>query len=160
MKYGSTFLMKLVIIFISLGVLALCCVAFPALAIDVAKTEAAIVKILYPILIGMSLAAIPFFIALFHTWKLLRYIDSGSAFSTLSVIALKKIKYCAFGVAGIYAVTFPFFYSLAQHVDPPGLMGICVFLIGAALVIATFAAVLQRLLQEAIAIKTENDLTV
>ena len=33
-------------------------------------------------------------------------------------------------------------------------------IIGASMVIAVFAAVLQRLLQEAIDIKTENDLTV
>jgi len=33
-------------------------------------------------------------------------------------------------------------------------------MIGASMVIAVFAAVLQRLLQEAIRIKSENDLTV
>lgn len=43
--------------------------------------------------------------------------------------------------------------------DPPiGLVGLII--VFASLVIAVFAAILQRLLQEAINIKSENDLTV
>jgi hypothetical protein len=45
---------------------------------------------------------------------------------------------------------------VADKDDAPGL----VFVPFASLVIAVFAAVLRRLLQEAINIKTENDLTV
>ena len=49
---------------------------------------------------------------------------------------------------------------IAQWDDAPGLALIDLVIIGASMVIAVFAAVLQRLLQEAIDIKTENDLTV
>ncbi|EEK79138.1 hypothetical protein bcere0009_19920 [Bacillus cereus R309803] len=53
----------------------------------------------------------------------------------------------------------PLFRFIAKKVDPPiGLIGFII--IFAALVIAVFAAILQRLLQEAINIKSENDLIV
>ncbi|MBC2312154.1 DUF2975 domain-containing protein [Listeria booriae] len=160
MKYGSTIILRIAVILIGLVVLALCIVAVPALAINTTIHNPSFAKSLYPVLIGMCLAAIPFFIALSHTWRLLKYIDNGNAFSTLAVTALKKIKYCALGVAGVYLLTSPFFYMLAQKDDAPGIVVICLLFMGASLVIAIFAAVLQRLLQEAIAIKTENDLTV
>jgi Protein of unknown function (DUF3036). len=51
-------------------------------------------------------------------------------------------------------------YVWAQRDDAPGLVVIGMFCAGAPLVVAVFAAVLQRLFKEAIAIKTENDLTV
>ncbi|EUJ36458.1 hypothetical protein PWEIH_13330 [Listeria weihenstephanensis FSL R9-0317] len=53
-----------------------------------------------------------------------------------------------------------FFIFLADKTDAPGIMIIGLILTFASIVIATFAAVLQRLLQEAISIKSENDLTV
>jgi len=53
----------------------------------------------------------------------------------------------------------PIFHLIARKVDPPiGILGFII--IFASLIIAVFAAILQRLLQEAITIKSENDLTV
>ncbi|OOG91376.1 hypothetical protein BTH41_01677 [Bacillus mycoides] len=49
---------------------------------------------------------------------------------------------------------------MAERVDPPSFIPIGLVIIFASMVIAVFAAVLQRLLQEAINIKSENDLTV
>ena len=49
---------------------------------------------------------------------------------------------------------------MAEVDDAPGLILVGMVLIFASMVIAVFAAVLQRLLQEAIDIKSENDLTV
>jgi hypothetical protein len=54
----------------------------------------------------------------------------------------------------------PFVYLVADLDDAPGLMIIGMVPIFASLVIAVFAAVLQKLLQEAIDIKSENDLIV
>ena len=54
----------------------------------------------------------------------------------------------------------PIFYLIAEADDAPGIILIGMVIIFAALVIAVFAAVLQKLLQEAIDIKSENDLTV
>jgi hypothetical protein len=108
----------------------------------------------------MYVSAIPFFIALYQAFKLLSYIDKNKAFSEISVKALKNIKYCAITISGLYVVGMPFFYILAELDDAPGVILIGMLFIFASMVIAVFAAVLQRLLQEAIDIKSENDLTI
>jgi hypothetical protein len=54
----------------------------------------------------------------------------------------------------------PLLYLMAEADDAPGIIVIGLVLIFASMVIGVFAAVLQKLLQEAIEIKAENDLTV
>jgi hypothetical protein len=97
---------------------------------------------------------------LVQAFKLLSYIDKNQAFSELSVKALKNIKICALTVSGLYLVILPFVFLVADLDDAPGLVIIGMVPVFASLVIAVFAAVLQRLLKEAIDIKSENDLTV
>ena len=108
----------------------------------------------------MYLSVIPFFIALVQAFKLLGFIDKNQAFSELSVKALKNIKFCANTISGLYALIIPFVFLVADYDDAPGLIIIGMVPIFASMVIAVFAAVLQRLLKEAIDIKSENDLTV
>ena len=108
----------------------------------------------------MYAAAIPFYFALYQAFKLLSYIDKNKAFSELSVKALKNIKYCAITISSLYVLGMPLFYLMAKKDDAPGIILIGLVIIFASMVIAVFAAVLQRLLQEAIDIKSENDLTV
>jgi len=114
----------------------------------------------YPALVILSATIIPFFIALFQTWKLLNYLDNNEAFSKLSVQALGKIKYCAAVFGGLYAAFLPIVYLIADEEDAPGIMVIGLIMTATPIVIAVFAAVLQRLLNSAIDIKSENDLTV
>lgn len=109
---------------------------------------------------GYVCSAIPFFVALYQAFKLLCYIDKNKAFSELSVKFLKKIKNCAITISGLYVVGMPLFYMIAELDDAPGAVVIGMMLVFAPMVIAVFAAVLQRLLKEAIDIKSENDLTV
>jgi hypothetical protein len=107
----------------------------------------------------MYAAMIPFFFALYKTLKLLSYIDKNEAFSELSVKALKNIKYCAITISILYVIEMPFLYLLTKVDDAPGIL-IGVIVIFASMVIAVFAAVLQKRLKDAIDIKSENDLTV
>ena len=108
----------------------------------------------------MYASAIPFYFALYQAFKLLSYIDKNKAFSELSVKALKNIKYCAITISILYVVGLPLFYLIAEKDDAPGVIVVGLVIIFASMVIAVFAAVLQRLLQEAIDIKSENDLIV
>ncbi|MFY0758822.1 DUF2975 domain-containing protein [Metabacillus dongyingensis] len=158
MKHGSTLFLKIAVFLIGTPVLALCIFGLPWLANNPANPDYA--HILYPILIGMYVSAIPFYIALYTAFKLLSYIDKNQAFSELSVKALKKIKFCAITISGLYVVIMPFVFLVADLDDAPGLIIIGMVPIFASMVIAVFAAVLQRLLQEAIDIKSENDLIV
>jgi len=150
MKRCSTIFLKLAVILIGIPVLALCIFWLPGFAN----------YLHYPILIGVYATAISFFFALFQALRLLSYIDKNKAFSELSVNALKYIKYCAITISIIYAVLAPFLFPIADADDAPGLVGIPLIIIFASIAIAVFAAVLQRLLQDAIDIKSENDLTV
>lgn len=158
MKQGSTLFLKLAVILMSIPVLALGIFALPWLAKNPVNPDYD--HILYPILVGMFLSAIPFFIALYQSFKLLGYIDRNQSFSGLSVKALRNIKSCALIISGLYLVMLPFVFMVADLDDAPGLIFVGMIPIFAALVIAVFAAVLQRLLQDAIHIKSENDLTV
>jgi len=163
MKKGSTLFLKAAVIIIGLPVLALCIFALPQLAstaFEHAKEGAQLAYIVFGLLFIMYVSAIPFYFALFQAFKLLSYIDKNQAFSDLSVIALKKIKNCAITISGLYVAALPLLFPIAEWDDAPGLVLIGMVIAGASLVIAVFAAVLQRLLKEAIDIKSENDLTV
>jgi len=158
MKRGSTLFLKLAVFLIGTPVLALCIFGLTWLAKNPANPDYA--HILYPIVIGVYVSAIPFYIALYKAFRLLNYIDKNKAFSEISVKALKDIKFCAITISSLYAIILPFVYIVAELDDAPGLIIIGMVPIFASMVIAVFAAVLQRLLKEAIDIKSENDLTV
>jgi hypothetical protein len=160
MKQGTTFFLKIAVFLIGAPVLALCIFGLPILAKEAVESNSEFAYILYGIVIVMYVSAIPFFIALYQAFKLLSYIDKNKAFSELSVKALKNIKLCAITISGLYVIGMPFIFMFGQLDDAPGVVLIGLLFIFAPMVIAVFAAVLQRLLQEAIQIKSENDLTV
>jgi hypothetical protein len=156
----ETLFLKAAVILMGIPVLALCIFLVPAISNFMAELypEAAYLQDL--IMIGLYATAIPFYIALYQTLKLLSYIDENKSFSELSIKALKNIKYCATAISILHVLNMPLFYLMAKRVDPPIIMPIGWGMIFAALVIAVFAAVLQKLLKHAIDIKSENDLTV
>ena len=163
MKRSSTLFLKVAVIFIGIPVLAACLFLLPQIANE--ANEAAdrgsdLAFVVYGLLMVMYVSAVPFYFALYQSFNLLSYIDKNQAFSRISVRALKKIKNCAIIMSGLYVVALPFVYIMAEVDDAPGLIIVGMVLIFAPMVIAVFAAVLQRLLQEAINIKSENDLTV
>ena len=102
MKQGSTLFLKIAVFLIGTPVLALGIFGFTWLPNNPVNPDYA--HILYPIVIGMYVSVIPFFVALYQAFKLLSYIDRNQAFSELSVKALKKIKFCALTISGLYVV--------------------------------------------------------
>ncbi|MBG9832167.1 DUF2975 domain-containing protein [Bacillus wiedmannii] len=160
MKQGSTLFLKTAIILIGIPVFALCIFLIPNIGNYAAELYPDIAYIKYLILINLYATVIPFYFALYQAFKLVSYIDKGNAFSKLSVRALKKIKQCAVTISVLYVIGMPLFYLIAERDDAPGIIIIGMLLIFASMVIAVFAAVLQRLLKDAIDIKSENDLTV
>ncbi|MDP1459417.1 MULTISPECIES: DUF2975 domain-containing protein [Bacillus cereus group] len=160
MKQGSTLFLKTAIILIGIPVFALCIFLIPNIGNYAADLYPDIAYIKYLVLINLYATVIPFYFALYQAFKLVSYIDKGNAFSKLSVRALKKIKQCAITISVLYVVGMPLFYLVAERDDAPGIIIIGMILIFASMVIAVFAAVLQRLLKDAIDIKSENDLTV
>jgi len=154
----ETLFLKIAVFLIGTPVLALCVFGLPWLAKDTAGSELA--YLIYGILVVMYVSAIPFFGALYQAIRLLSYIDKNNAFSELSVKTLKNIKYCATTITVLYVAGMPLFYLVGERDDAPGVIVIGMMFVFAPLVIAVFAAVLQKLLKNAIDIKSENDLTV
>ena len=160
MKQASTLFLKATLFVMGGLVLAFCIFAVPAISSGVGVEWPELAYLKYPILIAGYLTAIPFFIALYQAFKLLSYVDKNTAFSVASVKALKYIKYCGIAMSILYFAGMPILFQIADADDAPGLVLIGLALATAPLVVAVFAAVLQKLLQNAIDIKSENELTV
>ncbi|MBW7453230.1 DUF2975 domain-containing protein [Paenibacillus sepulcri] len=160
MKRGTTLFLKVAVILIGIPVLALCIFLVPKIANYAVELYPDMTYLKLLVFIDLYASAIPFYFALYQAFNLLSYIDKNTAFSELSVRALKTIKNCAIAISGLYAAGMPLFYLIAEKDDAPGIIVIGLTIIFASMVIAVFAAVLQKLLKEAIDIKSENDLTV
>ncbi|OHA35045.1 MAG: hypothetical protein A2928_04060 [Candidatus Taylorbacteria bacterium RIFCSPLOWO2_01_FULL_45_15b] len=154
MKKGSTLFLKIALLVIVCGALALCFFILPVPLLDEGF------GMYDPIVIVMYLAAVPFFISLYQSLQLLNLIDKKNPFSLASVKALKYIKYCAIAILALYIAGMPYIYIVADKDGAPGGLAIGLVIVFASAVIATFAAVLQKLLQNVIDIKSENELTV
>jgi Protein of unknown function (DUF2975) len=155
----ETLFLKVALFLLGIPVLALCIFGLPVITKEAAEyLEMTFLQV--PLLLGLYVAAIAYFVALYQAFRLLSYIDRNDAFSELSVIALQKIKYCAITISILFVVKMPVIFLIADKDDAPGLIIIGLVIIFAPIVIAVFAAVLQKLLKNAIDIKSENDLTV
>ncbi|AGA67829.1 Protein of unknown function (DUF3036) [Desulfitobacterium dichloroeliminans LMG P-21439] len=154
----ETLFLKIAVFLIAAPVLALALLGIPWLATNPANPVYA--RVLYPIIAIMYLSTVPFFVALYQSFKLLSYIDKNEAFSDSSVKTLKKIKFCAMIISVLYVGCWPFVLGVAELDDAPGLAIVGMVPIFASMVIAVFAAVLEKLLAKAIAIKSENELTI
>ena len=98
---------------------------------------------------------------LYNAFRLLGYIGQNKVFSTNSVKNLKNIKHCAI-LLSILIVVAGLFIRLTHNTedDPAGFLAICIVTTFVAIVVATAVAVFEKLLQNAIDMKSENDLTV
>lgn len=153
-KQGSTHFLRLVILFLGIVVLALSIFALPAMWSGGSSEFPTASLAIFLIMIGLYVTMVPFFFALWQTLNLLKYIDQNKAFSTLSMTALKNIKYCAITIAVLYIGGIPLLFPIAQADDAPGLIIFGAIIACAPIVVAVFASVMQRLLQQAIKMKT------
>jgi len=160
MKQGSTLFLKAVILLIGIGALA-GMIIFPQL--EGRNTNADLFSIYFqdPFLVYLYIASIPFFVALYQAFQLLGYIGQNNVFSLDSVRALWTIKYCAI-ILSILIVMAALYIRIfhAKGDDPAGFIALCIGATFISVVIATATAVFERLLQSAVDIKSENDLTV
>jgi hypothetical protein len=95
------------------------------------------------------IASIPFFVALFHGFKVLGYIRQNKAFSQATVKALRAIKYCALITAGaiVTADVFLMIAARSNGEDAAGAVALGIVATFASIVIGTAAAVFEGVLQ-------------
>jgi hypothetical protein len=155
MKQGSILLQAAIVL---IGIVAL------AVMIRIPLTEGRAANLdlfsIYadPFIIYGYIASIPFFIALYKTFNLLGYFGQNKAFSLNSVKALRNIKYCAIALgilivmAGLYIRVFH-----DKEDDPAGFLAICLLTTFVSLVVATAVTVFEKILQNGVEIKLENE---
>ena len=158
MKKGSTLFLKLVLCLIAIVVLA-GMLWFP-------KTEGRAANLdlisIYtdPLIIYCYIASIPFFFGLYQAFKLLNLIDANRAFTQGAVNTLKNMKFASLSLIGFILLAMVYFRFFLHGDDPAGPIALGIMTTFAVSVIATAAAVFQKLLQNAVDIKSENELTV
>lgn len=157
----STIFLQVVIVLIGIGALVL---LLWEPQIEGVNAHATNFEIYFkdPFLALVYAGSIPFFIALYQAFKLLGYARQNKVFSPEAVKALRKIKYCALAIIGFVMVE-EIVIRLMNNGDndnpgAPIFMGILITF--PSIVVATAAAIFERILQNAVDIKSENDLTV
>lgn len=86
MKHGSTLFLRAVVIAMGALVFMLCMLVLPEINGGWAKEHPDATYMKYPLMLGIAATAIPFFVVLHQTLKLLGYVDKNKAFSKLSLI--------------------------------------------------------------------------
>ena len=150
---GSTIVLRVII-----GIIA--AITFFICALTLLMLIRGQVGLYSPILLGVYVSMVPFYIALYQAFKLLGYIDHNKGFSKASVASLKKIKYSALSFGTLYLIGLPYIYIVADRDDSPGSIVVGILFAGGAFVASAFVAISERLFQNAVDIKSENDLTV
>ena len=158
MKRGSTLFLKIVLVLIALGALA------GLIRFHLTEGRAAHLDLISiyidPVIIYGYIASIPFFVGLYQAFQLLNLIDANKAFSQAAVNTLRNMKYASLALIAFIAGAegYLFFFGVGEDKAGPAALGF--YLAFAVSVIATAAAVFQKLFQNAVDLKSENDLTV
>lgn len=159
MKKASTIFLQGVIVLIGVVVLILM-IWLPQLEGRAANLDLLSIYADPFILYGYA-ASIAFFVALYKAFKLLGYIGENKVFSSSSVQALKSIKYCALILSFLIVLAGLFVkFSHDPEDDAAGFLAMCMVTTFASVVVATAAAIFEKILQNALDMKSENDLTI
>jgi hypothetical protein len=158
MKRSSTTFLQVVVVLLGIAVLAFM-LWEPHLEGRNAQATPFEVYFKDPFLAFAYVASIPFFVGLYQAFKVLGYAGRDQVFSPAAVKALRTLKYCAIAVVG-FVVAGEVFFILPNSDDPPAGIAMGVFVAVPSIVVATAAAMFERLLQNAVEMKSENDLTV
>ena len=113
-----------------------------------------------PFLAYAYIGSIPFFVGLYHGFKVLGYAGRNSEFSASAVRSVRTIKRCAIALILFLAGGEVFILFGSGDDDRAGGVMIGLFFLFASVVVATAMTVLERALQNAVDMKSENDLTV
>ena len=160
MKRGPTIFLQIVIVLFGIGLLA---ALLWEPQVEGRNVHATKFEIYFkdPFLAYIYVAFIPFFVGLYQVFKMLGYARREEIFSQRSVQALRILKYCAITTALFIVGAEAYIFVFVRGTDDVAggvMMGAFIILVSA--VIGTAAAVFERILQNAVDIKAENDLTV
>ena len=158
MKRSSTAFLQSVIVLIGIGALALM-LWEPHL--EGRNAHATVFEVYFkdPFLAYVYLGSIPFFVALYQGFRLLGHAAKNQVFTQAAVNALRTIKFCAIAMIGFIAGA-EVFILMHESDDRAGGVMMGILIAFCSIVMGAAAATFQRILQNAVDLKSENDLTV
>ena len=150
----NSHILKAVIVTIGILIFSLCIFVLPPLASQTARTYPEVAYLQYPVLLGLYSTAIPFFIALFQSLKIIYYADRGHVFTNATVKALTIIKSCAQLIIVLYlAGLIILVLANALH---PGVLLLGIVILIMTIMVVTGSSLMQQLLQQTIVMKQDN----
>lgn len=160
MKKAATIFLQVVIVLVGIAVFALMLWEPHR---EGRNAHATLTQIYFhdPFLAYAYVASIAFFLAMYQGFRLLGYVRARDVFTPHAVSALRTIKFCAIAlIVAIVGAEVIFIAPERGKDDIAGgvMMGLILTMIS--IIVATTAAVLERTLQSAVDLKSENDLTV
>jgi hypothetical protein len=161
MKRSSTIFLQAVILLFGMGVLTF--LLWEPHVEGVNANATSIYQIYFddPFLAYVYLGSVPFFIVLYQACRVLGYAGQNKIFSQAAVKSLRTIKYCALTLMGFIAgAVVILLLDKAEGEDRPPIVLIGFVFSFGCIIVATAAAVFERILQNALDLKSENDLTV
>jgi len=158
MKRSSTIFLRAVIVLIGIGGLAF---LLWEPQVEGRNANATPFEIYFkdPFLAYAYVASISFFVALYQAFKVLGYAGQNKIFSQEAVKALRTIRYCAIALIGFVAVSV-IFMVFEDPDDRPAGVFMRILVAFPSTVAATAAAMFERVLRNAVEIRTESDRSV
>jgi hypothetical protein len=157
MKRSSAIFLQVVVVLI--GIAALTFMLWEP-TVEGVNAHATLFEMYFNLFVAyVFIASIPFFVALYQAFKVLGYAGQNKVFSPEAVKALRTIKLCAMSIIGFVAVSVIFMINGDREDRPAGVF-MRLLVTFPSIVVATAAAVFERVLQNAVDLKSENDLTV
>ena len=159
MKRGSILFLRAVLLLVGAGVLA-GLLWEPQVEGRNVNADQFTIYFRDPFLAYVYVGALPFFFGLYQAFTLLGDVGQGQAFSPAAVQALRRVKYGALAVIGFIVGGEAYILFGVVSDDRAGGVAMGVFTGFACVVTATAAAVLERVLQNAVDLQADHDLTV
>lgn len=130
------------------------------MAVQLFTSEGEVYTVVYIALAVVWIDMILGLLIVFALNKLLKLIDTNEIFSDRTLSIMNRIQKLTLSIAVVTIGLMPFFFTIGQMDDAPGLV-----LFGAGIVFIPFSiyilvAVLKETLSKAVSIKQENELTI
>jgi len=158
MKFGATVFLRGVLVLIGIGALAFLLWEPQAEGVNAHHT---LFQTYFqdPFIAFIYIASVPFFVGIYQAIKLLSFVGRNKEFTPQAVKSVRIIKYCAIAILG-FVVACEIVIVSHESDDHAGGVMMGAFIFFCSVVVATAMTVLERVLQNAVDMKSENDLTV
>lgn len=160
MKKSSIVFLQVVVVLIGIGAAALLLWEPHVEGVNANATTLAQIYFDDPFLMLVYVGSIAFFIGLYKAFKVLGYAGKNKIFTQDAVNALRAIRNSAIIIIGFVVVEEIFIMLNHGNDDAAGGVFMGVIITFGSVVVAVAAAMFARILQKAVDMKSEHDLTV